>query len=157
MNELDFIQRVRESEQMLYRISCTLLRSEEDRRDALQETALKAWQHRGRLREEKYFSTWITRILLNECRGLLRKNARLRSAEALRQQGAPDPDPELRMLLDALPENQRTPLALHYLEGFSLAEIARVQRVPLGTVKYRLHQARKALRVEMEEKEEKNR
>ena len=48
---------------------------------------------------------------------------------------------------------QRAPLVLHYLEGFSLEEIARVQRVPLGTVKYRLHQARKALRVEMNGKE----
>ncbi len=60
MDERIFTQQLLDSEQMLYRISCTLLRSEDDRRDAMQETALKAWQNRDRLREDKYFKTWIS-------------------------------------------------------------------------------------------------
>ena len=51
-------------------------RNEEDRRDALQETALKAWRARGQLRNEQYFTTWLVRILMNECRSLSRKGAR---------------------------------------------------------------------------------
>ena len=153
MNEQEFTQRLQDSGPMLYRVACVMLSSPEDRQDALQETAVKAWQHKGRLREEKYFTTWLTRILLNECAAIHRKNARTVPLTEGMEPAAPEKDMELRMLLDALPEKQRAPLVLHYLEGFSLEEIARVQRVPLGTVKYRLHQARKALRVEMNGKE----
>ena len=52
MEERRFTLKLLESEQMLYRIACAFLRSEADRRDAMQETALKAWQYRDRLREE---------------------------------------------------------------------------------------------------------
>ena len=55
INERLFTQKLLESEPMLYRIACALLRSEADRRDAMQETALKAWQNCGKLREERYF------------------------------------------------------------------------------------------------------
>ena len=153
MNEQEFTQRLQASGPMLYRVACVMLYSPEDRKDALQETAVKAWQHKGRLREEKYFTTWLTRILLNECAAIQRKNRRTVPLNEWMEPSAPEKDMELRMLLEALPEKQRAPLVLHYLEGFSLEEIARVQRVPLGTVKYRLHQARKALRVEMNGKE----
>jgi RNA polymerase sigma-70 factor (ECF subfamily) len=61
---------------------------------------------------------------------------------------------ETRMMLEILPEKQRVPLILHYLEGFSLEEIAQVQSISVGIVKYRMHQARKALRVEWNGKEE---
>ena len=145
MDERYFTQKLLDSEAMLYRIACTLLRNEEDRRDALQETALKAWRARGQLRNEQYFTTWLVRILMNECRSLSR-NVPLAQ---LPEPQAPAQDNDLRLLLDALPEKQRVPLVLHYLEGFSLEEIARVMRIPVGTAKYRLHQARKALRVEL--------
>ena len=59
MDEMQFTRKLLDSEPMLYRIACALLRSEADRQDALQETALKAWQNCGRLREEQYFKTWI--------------------------------------------------------------------------------------------------
>ena len=47
MEERRFTLKLLESEQMLYRIACAFLRSEADRRDAMQETALKAWQYTG--------------------------------------------------------------------------------------------------------------
>ena len=154
MDERCFTEKLLGSEAMLYRISCTLLRNEEDRRDALQETALKAWRARGQLRNEQYFTTWLVRILMNECHRLRGKSARCVPLDQLPQPRAPERDSDLRLMLEALPEKQRVPLILHYLEGFSLEEIAQVVRVPVGTVKYRLHQARKALRVELSGKDE---
>ena len=149
MNERDFTNKLLESERMLYRIACGLLRSEADRQDAMQETALKAWQNIGRLREEKYFKTWITRILVNECHNITRKSRREIPAETLPDTPAPQKDDlSFRLLLENLPEKQRVPIVLHYLEGWPLKEIARVQRISLGMVKYRMHQARKALAVE---------
>lgn len=155
MNERLFTQRLLESEQMLYRIACAFLRSETDRQDAMQETALKAWLNQGRLREEQYFRTWVCRIMVNECHNLQRKNSRMVPTETLPDQPAPDnSEQETRLMLESLPEKQRVPLVLHYLEGFSLEEIAQVQHISLSLVKYRMHQARKALRVEWNGKEE---
>ena len=155
MEERPFTQRLLESEPMLYRIACALLRSEADRQDAMQETALKAWKNRASLREEQYFRTWISRIMVNECHNLHRKNSRYVPVEELPDRPAPDSgEQETRLMLESLPEKQRVPLVLHYLEGFSLEEIARVQHISLALVKYRMHQARKALRVEWNGKEE---
>ncbi len=155
MEERRFTLKLLESEQMLYRIACVSLRSEADRRDAMQETALKAWQYRDRLREEQYFRTWITRIMVNECRTICRKSRRMIVTGTLPDQVAPeDYDLEMRLMLESLPEKQRIPLVLHYLEGFSLEEISQVLHVSVGIVKYRMHQARKKLRVEWNGKEE---
>lgn len=155
MEERPFTQKLLESEPMLYRIACALLRSETDRQDAMQETALKAWKNRASLREEQYFRTWISRIMVNECHNLHRKNSRYVPMEELPDRPAPDSgEQETRLMLESLPEKQRIPLVLHYLEGFSLEEIARVQHISLALVKYRMHQARKALRVEWNGKEE---
>ena len=155
MEERPFTQKLLESEPMLYRIACALLRSETDRQDAMQETALKAWKNRASLREEQYFRTWISRIMVNECHNLHRKNSRYVPMEELPDRPTPDSgEQETRLMLESLPEKQRIPLVLHYLEGFSLEEIARVQHISLALVKYRMHQARKALRVEWNGKEE---
>ena len=155
MEERPFTQKLLESEPMLYRIACALLRSEADRQDAMQETALKAWKNRASLREEQYFRTWISRIMVNECHNLHRKNSRYVPVEELPDRPMPDSgEQETRLMLESLPEKQRVPLVLHYLEGFSLEEIARVQHISLALVKYRMHQARKALRVEWNGKEE---
>ena len=155
MEERPFTQKLLESEPMLYRIACALLRSEADRQDAMQETALKAWKNRASLREEQYFRTWISRIMVNECHNLHRKNSRYVPVEELPDRPMPDSgEQETRLMLESLPEKQRVPLVLHYLEGFSLEEIAQVQHISLALVKYRMHQARKALRVEWIGKEE---
>ena len=143
MEERPFTQKLRENEPMLYRIACALLRSESDRQDAMQETALKAWKNRASLREEQYFRTWISRIMVNECHNLHRKNSRYVPMEELPDRPAPETgEQETRLMLESLPEKQRVPLVLHYLEGFSLEEIARVQHISLALVKYRMHQAR---------------
>lgn len=60
------------------------------------------------------------------------------------------PDERLKQALSAVPEKLKVPLLLHYLEGFSVAEVAQILRIPQGTVKSRLHHARKRLRVEWE-------
>ena len=155
MEERPFTQKLLESEPMLYRIACALLRSEADRQDAMQETALKAWKNRASLREEQDFITWTPRILVNEGHNLHRKDSRYVPMEELPDRPAPDSgEQETRLMLESLPEKQRIPLVLHYLEGFSLEEIARVQHISLALVKYRMHQARKTLRVEWNGKEE---
>ena len=149
MDEQTFLTYLQAAENTLYHVACTLLRSEADRCDALQETALRAWQHRNSLRQTEYFTTWAVRILINVCRSMARKQGRMVPTDTLQECPAPEQDTELYLVLDAMPERHRLPLVLFYLEGFSIQEVARTLGIPTGTAKYRLHQARKALKLEI--------
>lgn len=152
VDEQTFVREVEAMERTLYRVSRSLLPSREECGDAVQEAIAKAWAARHRARPE-WFRPWLMRIVINECHNLNRRRRRVTPVANVPETpaSAPDvPDDRLRLALSALPEKLRTPLVLHYLEGFSVAEIARAVRVPEGTVKSRLHQARERLRVEWE-------
>ena len=153
MEEQVWLERMREAESSLYHVACAILSSEADRRDAMQETALRAWEHRRSLRNEAYFKTWVTRIAVNVCRDLIRKNRRVVPVEQMPEGPAAESPSELRMTIESLPERLRLPLVLHYLEGFSVEETAQALGVPAGTVKFRLYEARRALRIELDGEE----
>ena len=153
MVEQLWLDRMREAEVPLYHVACAILSSESDRRDAMQETALRAWEHRDSLRNETYFKTWVTRIAVNVCRDLLKKNRRLVPMETMPEETVQPSSDDLRLTIESLPEKLRLPLVLYYLEGFSVQETARALGLPEGTVKFRLHQARKALRIELDGEE----
>ncbi len=136
----------------LWRVARAILRREEDCRDALQETALRAWSSRASLRDEALFGTWITRILINVCRSELRRQRRfpLSSAAQEPMDDGTAPSPVLSAL-DVLPRSLRLPAVLHYVDGYSVEETAAILRVPPSTVRGRLSRARRALRLELNE------
>ena len=72
MDKQEFADRVHAMQERLYRMTYGQLREEQDRRDAVQEAILKAWQSRERLRDPAYFETWLIRILINECHNIQR-------------------------------------------------------------------------------------
>ena len=149
MNDQEFMARTRLMERKLYRIAHAILWSDADCADAIQEAVFKGWMKKSSLREGKYFETWLVRILINECRNLIRRQklAPLPLNEAVAgTHPGPDEDPQLRAALMELPEKYRMPLLLHHLEGYALADIARMLDMPQTMVKSRLHQARGALR-----------
>lgn len=102
---------------------------------------LNAWEHRARLREEAAFEPWITRILINSCHSIHRRHRRYVPVAEVEPPPVQPPDPELRMALEALPENVRLPMVLHYLEGMSYGNMAhagehgarQAKRWPQGT------------------------
>lgn len=141
-------------ERTLYRVSRGLLPSWADCGDAVQEALKKAWAKREHV-DKAYFRPWLMRIVINECHTLNRRRRRETPVSEFPEEAAPAmPDPLLRQAVSALPDKLRIPLLLHHLEGFGVAKVARILRVPEGTVKSRLHQARKRLRDEWEEREE---
>lgn len=150
MNKADFVQRVCACERRLYRIARTMLRSDADCEDAVQETLLRAWAKLATLREEQFFETWLIRILINECKTLYRKRPRAES-EIPESLAAPAEDRKLMDALMNLPEKYRIPLELHYIEGYGVAEIARMLFIPEGTVKWRMNRGRAMLRTELGE------
>ena len=150
MNKQIFTARAMACERRLYRIARTLLRCDADCEDAVQEALLRAWAKRHTLREEQFFETWLVRILINECKNILRR--RPANTEPLPESlAAPAADPVLMNALMNLPEKHRIPVELHYIEGYSIREIAGVLRLPEGTVKWRLSRGRTLLKQELGE------
>lgn len=150
MNDHEFTMRVRALERKLYRIAHAILWNDADCADAIQEAVFKGWMKKTSLREANYFETWLIRILINECRNLMRRQKAmpLPLQEARAAEASPDPglDLHLRAALMELPEKYRVPLLLHHFEGYSMQEIARMLNMPQALVKSRLYQARNALR-----------
>ncbi len=145
-----FVRQIDAHGGMLYRVAWSILRNDDDCKDALQETALKAWQKRSALKDERYFRTWIVRILINTCYDTQRKRRRTVSIEEIQEPACPPPDPSLALALEALPEKLRLPLTLCYSEGMSYAEIARALHLPQATVRGRIHRAKEQLRKELD-------
>lgn len=151
MTDKQFSERVEGMERRLYRISRTILSSDADCQDGLQEALIKAWMRRGSLRGEGAFDAWLIRILINECRILARGAKRHRHDELDEALAAPPaPDRALHDALRALEEKYRLPVALHYVEGYRVEEIAKMLRAPVGTVKSRLHYGRRLLKDRLE-------
>lgn len=155
VDEETFVREVEEMERMLYRVSRSLLSSREECGDAVQEALMKAWTKRSSVQAER-FRPWLMRIVINECHNIGRRKKRVTPVAEVMIPGTaypePDaPDEKLRIALANVPEKLRMPLILHHLEGFSVAEAARILHVPEGTVKSRLHHARIRLRKEWEE------
>ena len=155
MNDRDYMSRVLAMERRLYRIAQAILWNDSDAADAIQSAVFKAWAKKGGLREERYFETWLVRILVNECRNIQRRKKVLPLEEALlpgREERMAE-DIHLRACLQKLPEKYRMPLLLHHLEGYSLSEIANILEWNAGLVKSRLHMGRKQLKKLLEEGE----
>ena len=149
MTSEDFARRITTMTPTLYRVACSYLRQPSDREDAVQEALRKAWEKRGSLREERYLQTWVVRILINECRLLCRRSARMVPVEEVR--AASGDEALLREALFSLEEKLRTPILLHYIEGYSVEETARALRMPQGTVKSRMARGRAKLREMLQE------
>ena len=150
MTDEVFAQAMLGMRKTMYRVSYGLLRQEQDRLDAVQEALARAWEKRAALRDDRYLRTWLVRILINECHNIQRRQGRDVALYALQHDASnsipADADMDAHDAVLALPQALRLPVILHYMEGYSLQEIANMLRLPLGTVGTRLHRARRRLR-----------
>jgi len=155
MTNREFQERVRGCRQKLFGMAYMLMRSQADCEDAVQEALLKAWRKLPSLREERYFESWLMRIVINECKTLLRRWAR-RNEMPLETYAAAlpaSPEPELYMALKSLPEKYSIALTLKYINGYTVEEMAKILLLPKGTVASRLNRAKMLLRKELGEEE----
>jgi RNA polymerase sigma-70 factor (ECF subfamily) len=134
-----------------------LLGDREAAGDAVQEAWAEIVRGLGRLADISAFPAWAYRIVSRRCAKAIGRNVReRRAAEALAAEPeesgeAPASDTHrLRRAIDALPAEQRSAIALFYLEDMSVAEVAVALNVPAGTVKTRLMHARHKLRAALE-------
>ncbi|MFN3409802.1 MAG: RNA polymerase sigma factor [Limisphaerales bacterium] len=150
----------------IYARAFSMMRNEQDAIDLSQEAWVKAWQRLAQFQGESSFATWMTRITINLCLDLLRKQKRLR-AESIeemneesggveRQMPVVTVNPteglertELRKRIDAAMEKlsyeHRTVLVLHEFEEMEYKQIAKVMGCSIGTIMSRLFYARRRL------------
>lgn len=153
-----------------YRLAYSILGNELDAADAVQEGVVAAWRELPRLRTLSSFDGWLNRIVANAARMSRRHRVRLREVRVAQEPGdegypamSERPDAAagrqiesiaaadaLGRAFDRLSEQDRLLLVLHHAEERPLAEIATSLGIAVGTAKWRLHRARRALEQAME-------
>lgn len=138
----------------VYRLALCRLNSRADAEDVYQEVFLRLLRDDTDFRDEEHLKAWLLRVTLSRCADLRRSAWFKRTApmEAAADAAAPEPDDqsELWQAIAALPDDQRTAVWLHYVEGYRTEEIAQMVGCSAVTIRTRLHRARKQLRSEME-------
>ncbi|MGD6844435.1 RNA polymerase sigma factor [Bacillus infantis] len=134
-----------------YKIGWAYLKNHHDVEDVFHNTILKVHDHIDKLKQDRYFETWVTSIFINECRDLFRRNKRRQQEAAIKENEAGQHPSDRLEVLDALEqvdEKFREPILLKYIQGFSQEEIAGILGLPLGTVKSRIYRGLLILRKE---------
>ena len=165
---------IRRHEQRVHRLAWRILGDAEDALDAAQETFVKVWKALPRFEGGSRFSTWLTRIAINQCRNELRRRRTVKHTHPLSLDSPIDADGStvgdsveartddpsevararevahaLRTSLHDLDGEAREVIVLRDGEDLSYEDIAEILDVPVGTVRSRLHRARSELRRRM--------
>jgi RNA polymerase sigma-70 factor (ECF subfamily) len=162
-----YMMLIQENEASMYRTAKAILRSEEDCRDAIQETIIKAYEGITKLRFNEYFKTWLLRILINECNKILRVHKKeivlengvvnyfahnedeIKQLEGSYSFNEVD-NLDLNRALTSLEPELKMVVILFYFEDLSIKEISKVTGTPQGTIKSRLSRARSKLKEKLE-------
>ncbi len=175
-DELAFEAIMRRHNRLLFRTARSILKSDEETEDALQEVYLRAWHVLGSFRAESKLSTWLVRIVINEALGRMRRRGAqvIPLDDAVDVEGAdhfsphfseggawmeddPDHRPERKAMqaqvrrlmeerIDLLPDVFRTVFMLRAVEELSVEETAAALQIPEATVRTRYFRARGLLR-----------
>lgn len=167
-DDVAFERIMRRHNRLLFRTARSILKSDADAEDALQEAYLRAWRALGSFRSEALLSTWLVRIVINEALGRLRRrgaqvlafDATIDLADVTREdvmEGNPDDRPDraamrsevrglMEACIDALPEAFRTVFMLRAVEEMSVEEVSAALGLPEATVRTRFFRARGLLR-----------
>jgi len=133
----------------LIRTASNLLRDRHEAEDVAQESFLKAFREIGKLRDDRAFSGYLYRICVRLCMDRLRlKRAEPAEFDSIQEHsgGLIENRVVIEKCLDQLPADLRATLVLREIEQLSYEEVADTMRVPIGTVRSRLHTAREKFR-----------
>jgi RNA polymerase sigma-70 factor (ECF subfamily) len=154
--EREFEARLAESATLAFRVAYGVLRHREDAEDVAQEAMAKAYREFASLQDRERFRGWLVRIAWRMA--IDRRRGDKRRARREESTVAPEPPPSVEDMaitrdvhnrvweaVDALPERLRAVVTLGAMNGHDVREVAGLLDLPEGTVKSRLHQARRML------------
>jgi len=155
-DEEAFLELIHIEKSKLYRMAFVYVKNESDALDIVQETIYKAYSSIRKLKEPSYFSTWLSRILINTSLDFIKKSnvlipidqnslERIESSEGLMLEDKLD----LLLAIEELTESYKTVIILRYYKDLKVKEIAELLGCPEGTVKTNLHRAVQKLKTKL--------
>lgn len=145
---------IEEYKLVMYKTAKAILKNEDDACDALQESLINIYINIQTLKNEKYFKTWATRIVINQCYHLIYKqNLNKEKIAKVEKQYLVSEDEytvnlnktEIEEALNKLEEELRIITVMYYYNGFSTKDISKILEIPKGTVQSRLQRSREKL------------
>lgn len=139
----------------LYRLAYSYVKNKEDALDIVQDSIYKAIKSIDRLKNPEGVKSWLFRIVVNTSIDYLRKQKKVQIVDEQTLEyyspGTVDiyPDIDLIRTLDDLPYNYRSVIILRYFEDLKIEEVAEVLHENVNTIKTRLYQALRLLRIKM--------
>ncbi|MGL4449837.1 MAG: sigma-70 family RNA polymerase sigma factor [Sarcina sp.] len=141
-----FVYLINENRLNLYKVSKGFLKEAMDIEDAISETIVKAYKNIKTLKNPEYFKTWIIRILINECKRIIKKNKKVVRIEE-KEEGIEDDyeDVDLTKAIDSLEDDLKEVIILTYYKEMTGEEIGRCLNLNHNTVRTRIYRAKKKL------------
>lgn len=141
---------------LLYRTGMMMLGEPQDVQDVLQEVMLTWFRKSPCFHDSEHEKAWLLCVTMNQCRDMLRfrrrhQYLRIEELDVEYDDTADAQGRELLAEIAALPPKWRSVLLLHYVEGYSLREIADILAISENAVKKRMQRAKAALKKRMEE------
>ena len=159
MGKGEFTKLIEENKLKFYKTAKVILKNDDDIYDALQEALISMYQNYEQLKEKKYFSTWSTRIVINKCYDLIRKNRNniipidenVENDMKIAQYDEYEVDEYgIKDAMKYLNEDLKLIMILYYYDNYSVKEISQIINIPEGTVKSRLSKAREVLKQKLD-------
>ncbi|WP_018591235.1 RNA polymerase sigma factor [Terrisporobacter glycolicus] len=133
----------------LYKAGRAILNNDEDVADAIQETVIAAYRNIKSLKNDSYFKTWLTKILINKCKDIISKNKETVILDDYVEEGYVQEflsKIEIEDMLNDLSKEQKLVVSLYYISQFNTREISEILKEPEGTIKSRISRAKIKLR-----------
>lgn len=150
-NHLAFMELIEKYQQALYCTALSILGSSWDAYDALQDTMLQAYLSLPNLKDNRTFKFWLTRILINKCHDLQRKQKHLiamaQAGEQPYELTGHEDNLDLLNALDNIEPKYRLVLSLRYFQDLTIKDIAALLKCSEATVKSRLSQGLQELKL----------
>ena len=142
-----FTRLMKSQMQNMYKTAGAILINDEDIADAVSETILSCWENMHSLKEDRFFKTWMTRILVNKCNDIIRKKQYYLDYDMPEEpyNDTGFENAEWKEALNTISEKYRLVMVLYYIEGFNTGDISGILDIPEGTVRSRLARGREQL------------
>lgn len=149
-----FNEIIQENSLKFYKTAKAILKNDDDVYDVIQEALISMYNNITTLKNDKYFTTWGVRIVINKCYDFIRKNKREVCIENVEDISTQEKvydkynlDPYgLEKVLSYLDEELHLIVVLYYYDELKVKEIAKTLNEPEGTIKFKLSKARNILK-----------
>ncbi|MGM0855441.1 MAG: sigma-70 family RNA polymerase sigma factor [Bacillota bacterium] len=153
-DEKAFEELLRIEREKLYRMAYLYVKNEDDALDIVQETACRAFTSIKRLKRPEYFSTWLTRILINSALDFIKKKKNVIPFDDIsifpeEEDTSLEDNMDLVEAINRLDDHYKTVVILRYQQDLPLKEISSILKCPEGTVKTRIRRALNQLKNEL--------